>query len=163
MQTTRNINGHQITIHARRRHSRGNFIGWAVTIGENKEFYGVLTSTEAINKALIKYIDAMEKAAAAAATTPVSEPAGDAEPHPAAPPAPSPSTTDDVQPPVTAATRRRRSRHEVNREFLRIAQDVCAIETLAERGRDALDFHHLSVRQIAELLNAAYELGRASE
>ena len=59
--------------------------------------------------------------------------------------------------------RRRRDRHEVNREFLRIAQDVCAIETLAERGRDALDFHHLSVRQIAALLNAAYELGRDSE
>ena len=147
MQTTRNINGHQITIHARRRHSRGNFIGWAVTIGENKEFYGVLTSAEAINKALIKYIDAMEKAEVTTAAI-------------AAPPS---ETTGDAQPPVTAATRQRRNRHEVNREFLRIAQDVCAIETLAERGRDALDFHHLSVRQIAELLNAAYEFGRASE
>ena len=83
MQTTRNINGQRITIQARRRHSRGNFIGWVVTIGTIKNFYAVLTADEAISKALIQYLAATETAAATSA--PTIEPAGDAEPRDAKP------------------------------------------------------------------------------
>jgi len=80
MQTTRNINGQRITIQARRRHSRGNFIGWVVTIGTIKNFYAVLTADEAISKALIQYLDAMDAAAAAPSTNePVREPVRDTE------------------------------------------------------------------------------------
>ena len=44
-----------------------------------------------------------------------------------------------------------------------IQQIVCEVlwlETLEERGRDALDFHELSVGQIRRALEQAYEAGR---
>ena len=40
-----------------------------------------------------------------------------------------------------------------------IARNILAIETLAERKRDALDFHEVSVWGLKDALLAAYELG----
>ena len=45
----------------------------------------------------------------------------------------------------------------------RIAKEHLDLETLAERGRDSLDFHDLSVGSIREALEAAYEAGMASK
>jgi len=44
-----------------------------------------------------------------------------------------------------------------------IAAKVGHIETLEIRGRDGLDFHDLSVWVIREMLEAAYEAGRAAK
>lgn len=41
-----------------------------------------------------------------------------------------------------------------------IACDVLGLETLDARRRDSLDFHELSVWQIREALEAAFEAGR---
>jgi hypothetical protein len=43
-----------------------------------------------------------------------------------------------------------------------IARNILAIETLAERKRDALDFHEVSVWGLKDALLAAYELGLAA-
>jgi len=43
-----------------------------------------------------------------------------------------------------------------------VARNVLAIETLAERKRDALDFHEVSVWGLKDALLAAYELGLAA-
>ena len=40
-----------------------------------------------------------------------------------------------------------------------IARNILEIETLAERKRDALDFHEVSVWGLKDALLAAYELG----
>ena len=44
-----------------------------------------------------------------------------------------------------------------------IAAKVGHIETLEIRGRDGLDFHDLSAWVIREMLEAAYEAGRAAK
>ena len=41
-----------------------------------------------------------------------------------------------------------------------IARDLLGLETLETRRRDSLDFHELSVWQIREALEAAFEAGR---
>ena len=41
-----------------------------------------------------------------------------------------------------------------------IARDLLGLETLEPRRRDSLDFHDLSVWQIKEALEAAFEAGR---
>ncbi|QNN25122.1 hypothetical protein HED60_23535 [Planctomycetales bacterium ZRK34] len=41
-----------------------------------------------------------------------------------------------------------------------IARDLLGLETLEARRRDSLDFHELSVWQIREALEAAFEAGR---
>ncbi len=43
-----------------------------------------------------------------------------------------------------------------------IARNILEIETLAERKRDALDFHEVSVWGLKDALLAAYELGLAA-
>jgi hypothetical protein len=43
-----------------------------------------------------------------------------------------------------------------------IARNILAIETLAERKRDALDFHEVSVWGLKDALLAAYVLGLAA-
>jgi hypothetical protein len=43
-----------------------------------------------------------------------------------------------------------------------IARNILEIETLAERKRDALDFHEVSVWGLKDALLAAYELGIAA-
>ena len=43
-----------------------------------------------------------------------------------------------------------------------IARNILEIETLAERKRDALDFHEVSVWGLRDALLAAYELGLAA-
>ena len=43
-----------------------------------------------------------------------------------------------------------------------IAKNILGIETLAERKRDALDFHEVSVWGLRDALLAAYELGLAA-
>ena len=48
-------------------------------------------------------------------------------------------------------------------ELETIARQILHIPTLATRGRDALDFHELSVHQIKRALEAAYEAGRAQK
>jgi hypothetical protein len=42
----------------------------------------------------------------------------------------------------------------------KIAEDILNIETLEIRGRDSLGFHDLSVWQIKEALEKAYNAGR---
>lgn len=42
----------------------------------------------------------------------------------------------------------------------RIAREALGIETLETRGRDALDFHDLSVAGLKNALERAYEAGR---
>ena len=54
------------------------------------------------------------------------------------------------------ATRRRDEAIEA------IAKNILGIETLAERKRDALDFHEVSVWGLKDALLAAYELGLAA-
>lgn len=44
----------------------------------------------------------------------------------------------------------------------RIAREELGIETLAERGRDRLDFHDLGVVGLRAALRRAYEMGRQS-
>ncbi|MEX0654860.1 MAG: hypothetical protein WD534_12615 [Phycisphaeraceae bacterium] len=44
----------------------------------------------------------------------------------------------------------------------RIARDVLNVATLETRGRDHLDFHDLSVWQLRQALEQAYEAGRAA-
>ena len=77
MNTTRNINGRRIEIQARKpRSSRGeDYIGWNVAVNEARYFFSVRTAEDAINKALIQYLDAME----AATVAPTGEPVRDAE------------------------------------------------------------------------------------
>lgn len=45
--------------------------------------------------------------------------------------------------------------------FERIAREHLGIETLKERGRDALDFHDVGVASLTRALAAAYEAGLA--
>jgi len=42
----------------------------------------------------------------------------------------------------------------------RIAREVLGVESLVERGRDALDFKELAVWTVGDALRAAYEAGR---
>ena len=42
----------------------------------------------------------------------------------------------------------------------KIARETLGLETLEPRRRDSLDFHELSVWQIADALAAAFEAGR---
>ena len=80
MNTTRNINGRRIEIQARKpRSARGEkYVGWNVTVNEARYFFAERTAEDAINKALIQYLDAME-AATTPTGEPVCEPACDAE------------------------------------------------------------------------------------
>lgn len=43
-----------------------------------------------------------------------------------------------------------------------IAREHLGLKTLATRGRDALDFHELSVASIKSALTAAYNAGKAA-
>ena len=82
MNTTRNINGRRIEIQARKpRSARGEkYVGWNVTVNEARYFFAERTAEDAINKALIQYLDAMDAAAAAPSTNePVREPVRDTE------------------------------------------------------------------------------------
>jgi len=242
MQKTMNIDGQKVVVRVRRRHSRGNSVGWSAKIGKATYFFAVLDPQEAIDKAVAKYraaagnqsiltIDEANAIAAGRATVLVDpvdaslwlvEGDGWTESHEpmnrsawerfladqtgdgggtesdaalaqriATHPMNTPSDLayfrrkgysdaeilafwdrdhamgckpchHDPAPDVLGSLRPRRGRREINHEFMRIAQRVLGIETLAERGRDALDFHNVSVRQIRDLLEAAYELGRKS-
>lgn len=55
-------------------------------------------------------------------------------------------------------------RHDQHKEqaVTRIAREVLDLETLDERRMDDLDFHELSVWQIRQALEQAYEAGRAA-
>ena len=44
----------------------------------------------------------------------------------------------------------------------RIARETLNVATLETRGRDQLDFHDISVWQIRQALEQAYEAGRAA-
>ena len=44
----------------------------------------------------------------------------------------------------------------------RIAREVLNVPTLEVRGRDALDFHELSVSSIHQALELAFDAGRAA-
>ncbi len=48
---------------------------------------------------------------------------------------------------------------DVQRELAAIAAQMLGIETLDERGRDALDFHQVGVRGLKDALMAAFHLG----
>lgn len=243
MQKTMNIDGRKVTVRVRRRHSRGNPVGWIAKIDKATYFFNVLDPQEAMDKAVAKYraatgaqsaltIDEANAIAAGRATVSVdpidaslwlvqgdgwteshepmnraawerfmADQVGDSVSDTQSPtsiaeriakhPMNTPSDLTyfrrkgysdaeilafwdrdhamgckpchhDPAPDVIGNMRPRRSRREINHEFMRIAQRVLGIETLAERGRDALDFHNISVRQIRALLEAAFELGRGS-
>jgi hypothetical protein len=49
------------------------------------------------------------------------------------------------------------TKHEL---FTAIAREHLLVETLETRNRDHLDFHEVSVRGIADALEAAYQAGR---
>lgn len=48
------------------------------------------------------------------------------------------------------------------RSFEKIAKRHLGIDTLRERGRDALDFHEVGVRSLAAAIKAAFALGKVS-
>lgn len=54
------------------------------------------------------------------------------------------------------------TRNNARQTISTIAREVLDLETLETRKRDSLDFHELSVWQIREALEAAYEAGRQS-
>ena len=64
----------------------------------------------------------------------------------------------------TARTTNRatKKRDEAIEAIEAIARNILEIETLAERKRDALDFHEVSVWGLKDALLAAYELGLAA-
>jgi hypothetical protein len=65
---------------------------------------------------------------------------------------------NDEQSPARKTNRATKKRDEA---IEAIARNILAIETLAERKRDALDFHEVSVWGLKDALLAAYELGLA--
>lgn len=243
MQKTMNVDGRKLTVRVRRRHSRGNPVGWNARIGKATYFFAVLDPQEALDKAVAKHraatgdqtVLAIDEANAIAAGRAIVSAApvdanlwlvqgdGWTESHEpmdcaawerfladqvgdnrkaaeqqtgiadriAKHPMNTPSDLayfrckgysdaeilafwdrdhaigckpchHDLAPDVIGNMRPRRNRREINHEFTRIAQRVLGIETLTERGRDALDFHNISVRQIRDLLEAAFKLGRCS-
>ena len=52
--------------------------------------------------------------------------------------------------------------NEMQQTIERIAREVLNVATLETRGRDQLDFHDLSVWQLRQALEHAYEAGRAA-
>jgi len=56
MQKTMNIDGRKVTVRARRRHSRGNPIGWSVKIDAATYFFNVLDPRQAMDKAVAKHL-----------------------------------------------------------------------------------------------------------
>jgi hypothetical protein len=66
---------------------------------------------------------------------------------------------NDEQSPARKTNRATKKRDEA---IEAIARNILAIETLAERKRDALDFHEVSVWGLKDALLAAYELGLAA-
>ena len=57
-----------------------------------------------------------------------------------------------------------RMNKELFKQFEKIVKERFEhIETLETRNRDALDFHEVSVWGLEEILQKAYELGRASK
>ena len=50
----------------------------------------------------------------------------------------------------------------MKKELNSIAKNVLNLETLETRNSDELDFHDMSVWQIKEALERAYEAGKAS-
>lgn len=55
------------------------------------------------------------------------------------------------------------TRAAVDDMFEKIARHALGIETIKSRNSDRLDFHEVSVHQVALALRAAYEIGRAAE
>lgn len=51
------------------------------------------------------------------------------------------------------------SKKRIDNLLAKIAKSVTGIETLEEQKNDSLDFHELSVCDIKEMLEKAYEVG----
>ncbi|MEX0652548.1 MAG: hypothetical protein WD534_11230 [Phycisphaeraceae bacterium] len=52
--------------------------------------------------------------------------------------------------------------NDMQQAIERIARETLNVATLDTRGRDQLDFHDLSVWQLRQALEQAYEAGRAA-
>ena len=187
MQKTMNIDGQKITVRVRRRHSRGNPVGWIARIGKATYYFNVLDPQEAMDKAVAKY-----RAAIGAQTNErvVAQPDASLADRIAKHPMYSPSDlayfrrkgySDEeilafwdrdhtmgckpchhATPPDVVGMLAGLPDHgaDVQAAIDRIAREQLGVETLAERKRDALDFHEVSVWQIKAALHAAFELGR---
>jgi hypothetical protein len=55
-QRTINVNGDIIKIKSRRKTSQANHVGFKVQVNEHDYFFAVLTHSEAIEKAYVRYI-----------------------------------------------------------------------------------------------------------
>jgi len=187
MQKTMNIDGQKITVRVRRRHSRGNPVGWIARIGKATYYFNVLDPQEAMDKAVARYRAAIgAQANECVAAQPDASLADRIARHPMYSPSdlayfrrkgysdeeilafwdrdhamgckPCHHTT----PPDVVGMLAGLPDHgtDVQAAIERIAREQLGVQTLAERKRDALDFHEVSVWQIKAALHAAFELGR---
>jgi len=187
MQKTMNIDGQKITVRVRRRHSRGNPVGWIARIGKATYYFNVLDPQEAMDKAVARYRAAIgAQANECVAAQPDASLADRIARHPMYSPSdlayfrrkgygdeeilafwdrdhamgckPCHHTT----PPDVVGMLAGLPDHgaDVQAAIERIAREHLGIETLTERKRDALDFHEMSVWQVKAALHAAFELGR---
>ncbi|OQB80306.1 MAG: hypothetical protein BWX88_04592 [Planctomycetes bacterium ADurb.Bin126] len=187
MQKTMNIDGQKITVRVRRRHSRGNPIGWIAKIDKATYYFNVLGPQEAIDKAVAKYRAAI---GAQANERVVAQPDAGLSDRIAKHAMYSPSDlayfrrkgySDEeilafwdrdnamgckpchhATPPDVVGMLAHLTDHgaDVQAAIEQIAREHLGIETLTERKRDALDFHEMSLGQIKAALHAAFELGR---